>query len=202
MLKPLFFAAGALVATSAAADSSLEDRLTALEDQAAITSLVQCYSAANDIIFVTRYRQNAETAVAMGVERLHECFTDDAEFTVTFFGNSSEPWAVVNGHQPWAEVVVMFGEQNNITSTRHASGGVEIEIDGDSAVVRAQSVTPHFQANAGETAAPSNLLLIGDYTGTAVRTDDGWRLTHWLIDVVENQQVSGVFPFGFHPGGS
>lgn len=200
MVRTLSFIAGALLATGAAAETDLEARIIALEDKVAIADLVHCYSASNDIIFVNRYRLGAETAVSLGVEKLSDCFTDDAEFTVTFFGNKAEPWAVVNGHEAWANVVVTFGEQNNITSTRHASGGIEIDIDGDTATVKAQSVTPHFQAAASDTAVPSNLLLIGDYTGTAVKTDDGWKMATWLIDVVENQQVSGVFPFGFHPG--
>lgn len=200
MKRYLSILAPLLLAQGAAADSDLEARLTALEDQAAIEALVHCYSASNDVIFVNRHRAGAEIAAALGVEKLEQCFADDAVFTVTFFANNAEPWAVVNGPAEWAQVVVAFGEQNNITSTRHASGGIEIDIDGDTATVRAQSVTPHFQAAAGDAAAPSNLLLIGDYVGEAERTDDGWVLTSWLIDVVENQQVSGVYPFGFHPG--
>ncbi|MEO0547700.1 MAG: nuclear transport factor 2 family protein [Pseudomonadota bacterium] len=203
-MKPhLPLLAGALLAfgtTHAMAESDLEARITALEDTAAIEALVHCYSASNDIIFVNRHRVSNEVAVALGVERLQDCFTPDAEFTVTFFANSDEPWAVVSGLEEWANVVVAFGEQNNITSTRHASGGIEVDIKGDTATVRAQSVTPHFQATGGENAAPSNLLLIGDYVGTAVRSDGGWVMTDWLIDVVENQQVSGIYPFGFHPG--
>ena len=194
ILAPLF------LAQAAAAESDLEARITALEDKAAIAELVHCYSASNDIIFVNRHRAGADIAAALGVERLADCFADDAVFTVTFFANNDEPWAVVNGPAEWAQVVVAFGEQNNITSTRHASGGIEIDIDGDTATVRAQSVTPHFQAAGGDSAAPSNLLLIGDYVGEAERTDEGWVLTSWLIDVVENQQVSGIYPFGFHPG--
>lgn len=190
------------VATGAMAESDLEARLSALEDVAALEELVHCYGAANDILYVGRYRDGAETAMANGVAKLNECFAPDTVFTATFFANLDEPFGVMTGVEQWAAGIIAFAADYNITSTRHATGGIELEIDGDTAQIHASSVTPHFQALTTENAVPSNLLIIGDYRGTAEKIDGEWIITEWFVDVVENQQVSGVYPFGYHPGDS
>ncbi|MEX0370895.1 MAG: nuclear transport factor 2 family protein [Tateyamaria sp.] len=199
MRTPIFALAGLLLATEATAQDSVEARLTAIEDARAVAQLATCYGRANDILFTQRHRAGADTARAEGIAKLSECFTDDAAFDVVFF-NSPDSFAEPNGPAEWAELIIGFGTQNNVTSTRHLMGNIDVTISGDTAELSAFSVTPHFQASQLDAPMPSNMLLTGVYSGTAERTADGWRLSNWTVGVDDFQAVVGMYPFGFHPG--
>jgi hypothetical protein len=98
-------------------------------------------------------------------ERLDSVFTPDAHLDYTATGGIAGPFAEV---QRW------LGEAlASATHMQHLLGQREIEVDGDTARVRAYFWNPiRFAPPGGE---PVEMHLGGIYEHDLVRTADGWR---------------------------
>ena len=65
----------------------------------------------------------------------------------------------------------------NYQATHHHIAGVEVDIEGDTARLRANLIATHIQEG------PS-FVVGGVYRERLVRTEDGWRIVHHQLDAI------------------
>lgn len=191
--------AGCAVAqTPASADlGELQTRIQRLEDSEAIRDTQFCYGRAQDVL----YRNYTDEAKAKreALAAFQECFTDDADITITFFGG--EPLEASDTLTEWIDFVYAFGQAEGYGSTRHLLSNLSVEFTGpDTAVVRSAGTTPHFIRGSETEEQPAVDWITGNYQGDVVRTDDGWKLTTFHINGEEALRSPGFFPFGQSDG--
>ncbi|MEL6187989.1 MAG: hypothetical protein AAFU79_25480, partial [Myxococcota bacterium] len=133
---------------------ALEARLRGVEAREALTNLATCYGRAQDLLFLTRWREGAPSARSKALPAFRECFTDHVTITATFFGNDAEPFAVTHSLSDWIDLQIGFGAMNQISSTRHLIGNIKVEATRRGGRFTAASVTPHFQAGTMTSAEP------------------------------------------------
>ncbi len=101
-------------------------------------------------------------------ERLSTCFTSDVISVL----------AGIPGMTSYRELeeAVRF-TLGNYAATQHQIAGVEVEIDGDNAALRANLLATH-------TTDGPPFVVGGVYRERMVRTDEGWRITHHNLDAL------------------
>jgi hypothetical protein len=128
----------------------VDETVRALADRAEIDDLLTRYTYAVD---------------ARQFERLDAVFTEDAHLDYTATGGIAGPFREV---QRWLAEALAAA-----THMQHLLGQREVELDGDTARVRAYFWNPmRFAPPEGE---PVVLHLGGVYEHDLVRTDAGWR---------------------------
>lgn len=65
----------------------------------------------------------------------------------------------------------------NYQTTHHHIAGVEVDVDGDTARLRANLVATHIQDG-------PPFVVGGVYRERLVRTEDGWRISHHQLDAI------------------
>jgi hypothetical protein len=77
------------------------------------------------------------------------------------------------------------------TATHHAITNHRITVDGDRATIRAHIRAEHWVPDELAAGGPNCWLVVGYYDDVAVRTPEGWRLSHVKLTVThqENEQV-------------
>lgn len=177
--------------------AEVQARLQRLEDSEAIRDTQFCYGNAQDVV----YRNYADEARAEreGLAAFQECFTDDANITITFFGG--EPLEASGSLTEWIDFVWNFSQTEGYGSTRHLLSNLAVEFTGpDSAVVRSAGTTPHFIRGSETEEQPAVDWITGNYRGDVVRTADGWKLTTFQINGEEALRSPGFYPFGQSDG--
>ena len=66
--------------------------------------------------------------------------------------------------------------------TSHSASNLQIEIDGDSATLRAYVMAQHFMPREGPRPGSENALLMNRYDGQLVRDGQKWRFRQIIID--------------------
>ena len=145
-------------------DSSLHDRITRLEDIAAIHTLKARYAAGSDVCLCT---PGHDQAVALA-----ELFTADA---FTDYG----PFGSFTGR---AEIVRAFAEvlPGAATWSRHHVTNPIITVDG-----REATASFYFILAAVMRGAPGPATLWGGYEDRLVKADDGWRFSQLIVRFAE-----------------
>ncbi|MFH7597472.1 nuclear transport factor 2 family protein [Streptomyces racemochromogenes] len=147
--------------------ADLRDQIRELHDRAELRELFDRYVAALD------------TSDGGGPDeaRFAALFTEDATFAF--------PIGVCTGVEAFA--AFQREARERWARTHHMSANHSITLDGDRAVVRAQQLTTHVH-HAG--AGPVAHFAVGGHTeARAVRTPDGWRLSHVDFRVVWDSGV-------------
>jgi SnoaL-like domain len=77
------------------------------------------------------------------------------------------------------------------TATHHAITSHRIAIDGDRATIRAHVRAEHWAAHEVAAGGPNCWLVVGFYDDSAVRTQEGWRLSSVKLNVTyqENEAL-------------
>lgn len=165
------------------------------EDREAIETVAACYGRAQDVLFLNWQDREAGRLEALDIFRT--CFTEDVEITL-FFLNSPEPASQTFSLSAWVDFVVGFAEDGDYTSARHLIGNVLVEsIDGNTARMVSESLTPHFIRHTGTDPAPTADFITGNYVDELVRGPDGvWRTYKKIIVADEYWRGQGVYPIG------
>lgn len=114
---------------------------------------------------ITRYGSSLDES---NWERLSTCFAPD----VTSVLAGGDP---IHGYED-LEAAVRFA-LGAYERTQHHIAGQEIEIDGDTAVLRANLIATHVHD--GQT-----FVVGGVYRERLVRTPDGWRISYHELDAL------------------
>lgn len=147
--------------------ADLRDQIRVLHDRAELRELFDRYVVALDTFDGT----------GPGEARFATLFTEDATFAF--------PIGVCTGVEAFA--AFQREARERWARTHHVSANHSIALDGDRAVVRAQQLTTHVH-HAG--AGPAAHFDVGGHTEAhAVRTPDGWRLSHVSFRVVWDSGV-------------
>lgn len=145
----------------------LREQLQALTDRAELAQLCDRY-----VLHLDRDRDSDEWLPAV--------FTADAHLTF--------PFGEYRGMAGLAEFQEMA--RVNVDRTHHVGSNYDIELDGDTASVRAHLMAVHvFRREDPHT----HFAIGGHYQATAVRTVDGWRFSRLVFDLVWN---AGQLPAG------
>lgn len=177
--------------------AELQHKLQIPEDLEAIRDTGYCYGRAQDVVY--RNYADTERAKCEGLEAFRRCFTDDATFTITFFG--SEPVAQTPNLEAWVDFVIGFGQDSTYTSTRHLISNFEIELTGpDSAVMYSSGVNPHFIQESMSETGPAVDWLIGNYRDELRRIDGVWKVTGKTLNADEFLRSPGFYPNGQSDG--
>lgn len=91
-------------------------------------------------------------------------------------------------------VEALRGSFAPFTATHHAITGHVIEIDGDRATVHAHVRAEHWVPDELADGGPNRWLVVGFYDNEAVRTANGWRLSHVRLTAIhqENPHLAGA----------
>ncbi|PSR66487.1 nuclear transport factor 2 family protein [Nocardia sp. MDA0666] len=146
------------------------------DDRVQITSLVSRYYRAVD-------EQRVDRALVDAV------FTEDGRW-VGPTGKARVGREVIADQQ--AKAVSMF------RATHHVTSDYLVDVDGDTARLRANLTAMHlWGAGATDPAAlESHFLAGGVFDGTAVRTEEGWRLSELTLRIVWR---TGALPIHVDP---
>ena len=125
---------------------------------------------------LTRYTRAIDTGAW---DRLDTVFVPDAEIDYTATGGIAGSYAVV---KPWlAENLPMFPQR------LHVLGQVEVQLDGDDALVAAYFTNPMLLPQEGR--EPLLWEFGGIYHHEMVRTTEGWRSRKLLEELVWKRGV-------------
>ncbi|MFJ8211320.1 nuclear transport factor 2 family protein [Streptomyces sp. NPDC096033] len=147
--------------------AELRDQIRMLRDRAELRELFDRYVTALDTFDGTGPDE----------ARFAALFTEGATFAF--------PIGVCTGVEAFA--ALQREARGRWARTHHVSTNHSITLDGDRAVVRAQQVTTHVHHPG---AGPAAHFDVGGHTeARAVRTADGWRLSHVAFRVVWDSGV-------------
>ncbi|HEX6345632.1 nuclear transport factor 2 family protein [Umezawaea sp.] len=96
---------------------------------------------------------------------------------------------------PLADYVqVLRGAFAPFTATHHAITGHVVEVDGDTATIHAHVRAEHWVPAEVAGDGPNRWLVVGFYDDQAVRTENGWRLSHVTLTAAhqENQHLASA----------
>lgn len=91
-------------------------------------------------------------------------------------------------------VEALRGSFASFTATHHTITGHVIDIDGDRATIHAHVRAEHWVPDELADGGPDRWLVVGFYDNEAVRTADGWRLSHVRLTAShqENPHLAGA----------
>ncbi|GAA0298379.1 hypothetical protein GCM10010302_41310 [Streptomyces polychromogenes] len=147
--------------------AELRDQIRVLRDRAELRELFDRYVTALDTFDGTGPDEAGFRAL----------FTEDATFAF--------PIGVCTGVEAFA--ALQREARDRWARTHHVSANHRVTLDGDRALVRAQQVTTHVHHGGP---GPVSHFDVGGHTeARAVRTPDGWRLSHVSFRVVWDSGV-------------
>lgn len=150
--------------------NALEQRLTMIEDRAAIRDLI------------TSYGRLADAGHADAVAQL---WTADGTYEVVGF-------ATATGHAEIASLITGPVHQALMADgCAHVMGQLNVEVSGDSATARGHSLVLRHRSEAGEPGT-FEVYRVSANCWTLARTAEGWRVTHRANSLLNGNEAARI----------
>lgn len=166
---------------------TVRQRLRQIEATLAIKDTAACYGQGHDAIFQD-LGGNQQQAFAI----LRECFADDVQSDIVFFGTTTDRLTSLT---ELVQFIETFAINENYTSARNVVGDVRVEFTGPrTAVMTSATQTPHFIAGNG-TEGPTVDVVTARYVDYLERRHGKWRIVHKTLLIDEIWRGVGSYPF-------
>ena len=171
----------------------LMSRLQNLEDSAAIRDVMDCYGHGHDLIFFDLEGDRAEA-----IDVLRECFAEDVQTDVYFFG-ADKPAAQLASLQELVGFVAQFAIDSGYASARNIPGNHRIEFTGPTTARMLSSThAPHFLRAPADAESPGHVDIVSARyeNEVALDDDDRWRTTRFVLRIEGFWRGTGINPLG------